>query len=209
LNRYLVKAVGVGALEVRAITDDTAVIAGTTLAAVVAVSVDDPRRPRWMVVHVGDSRVYAWDGIVLELLTRDHSLVQEMQDAGVLDAAAAERHPDRNVVTRALGAADVVEPGVLILSADEGRDLLVCSDGLTKELGDDAIAALLAAGADAGALVAAAVAAGGRDNVSAVLVHPEFAGLARDDPDEQTAEHGADYTRDRPRRELEDTRPRA
>ncbi|HXR44395.1 MAG TPA: serine/threonine-protein phosphatase, partial [Pseudolysinimonas sp.] len=200
--------------EVRALTDDTAVIAGTTLAAVVAVTVDDPRRPRWMVVHVGDSRVYAWDGIVLERLTSDHSLVQELQDAGVIDAAGAENHPDRNVVTRALGAADDVDPGVLLLGAGDSRDLLICSDGLTKELTDDRIAALLAAGGDADALVAAAVAAGGRDNVSVVLVHPEFTGLAADGPNEQTAEHGADeQTRERLHPDgdigLEDTRPRA
>jgi len=174
-------------------------IAGTTLAAVVLV---DPAA--WMVVHLGDSRVYGWDGRVLRRLTTDHSLVQELQDAGAIDAAQAERHPDRNVVTRAIGAHDAVVPEARVLDLRLPGDapaLLVCSDGLTKELDDATIAGLLGAGADADALVAAAVRAGGHDNVSAVLVRPDFAGLADAPADEQTLDRMLG-------KELEDTRPR-
>ncbi len=174
-------------------------IAGTTLAAVVLV---DPAS--WMVVHLGDSRVYGWDGGALRRLTSDHSLVQELQDAGVIDAEQAERHPDRNVVTRALGAHPDVLPDVRMLELrlpGAAPALLVCSDGLTKELDDVGIAQLLAQGADAEALVAAALRAGGRDNVSAVVVRPEFAGLADPAADEQTLDRMLGN-------ELEDTRPR-
>jgi PPM family protein phosphatase len=174
-------------------------IAGTTLAAVVLVAPS-----AWMVVHLGDSRVYGWDGRALRRLTNDHSLVQELVDAGVIDAAQAEQHPDRNVVTRALGAHDEILPDVRVLELRLPGDapaLLVCSDGLTKEIDDAGIAQLLATGADADGLVAAALRAGGHDNVSAVLVRPEFAGLADPAPDEETLDRmlGA---------ELEDTRPR-
>jgi serine/threonine protein phosphatase PrpC len=174
-------------------------IAGTTLAAVVLV---EPAA--WMVVHLGDSRVYAWDGTAVRRLTSDHSLVQELQDAGAIDAEQAERHPDRHVVTRALGAQDAVLPEVRALDLrlpGAGPALLVCSDGLTRELDDGTIAGLLGEGADADALVAAAVAAGGRDNVSVVVVRPEFAGLADSTPDEQTLDRMLGT-------ELEDTRPR-
>lgn len=174
-------------------------IAGTTLAAVVLIAPSS-----WMVVHLGDSRVYGWDGRVLRRLTNDHSLVQELQDAGVIDAEQAEHHPDRNVVTRALGAHDEILPDVRVLELrlpGEAPALLICSDGLTKELDDAGIAQLLAAGADADELVAAAVRAGGHDNVSAVLVRPEFAGLVDPPADEETLDR-------RLGDELEDTRPR-
>jgi PPM family protein phosphatase len=174
-------------------------IAGTTLAAVFLVA-----PTAWMVVHVGDSRVYGWDGRALRRLTIDHSLVQELVDAGVIDAAQAEAHPDRNVVTRALGAHDEVLPDTRVLDLRLSGDapaLLICSDGLTKELPDAEIARLLAADADAADLVAAAIEAGGRDNVSAVLVRPEFAGLADATADEQTRDRALGSA-------LEDTRPR-
>jgi len=198
-----VRAVG-DAVRAEAASDGVAAIgsgsiAGTTLAAVVLV---DPAA--WMLVHLGDSRVYGFDGAALRRLTNDHSLVQELQDAGAITADQAEVHPDRNVVTRALGAHETALPDVRVLDLRmPGRDpaFLICSDGLTKELDDLGIAQLLRQGADAGELVAAAVAAGGHDNVSAIVVRPEFAGLADAAVDEQTVDRMLGN-------ELEDTRPR-
>ncbi|MGN6327273.1 PP2C family protein-serine/threonine phosphatase [Pseudolysinimonas sp.] len=198
-----VRAVGddvrAGAESVGAETIGAGSIAGTTLSAVILV---EPAS--WLLVNVGDSRVYGWDGAALHQLTTDHSLVQELQDAGVITAEQAEFHPDRNVVTRALGAHDSVLPDVRVLDLrlpGPAPVLLICSDGLTKELDDRGIAQLLDQGADADGLVAAAVAAGGRDNVTAVVVRPEFVGLADSPIDEQTLDRT-------PGNELEDTRPR-
>lgn len=121
----------------------------------------------------GDSRAYRLSAGRLERLTRDHSLVQQMVDAGALDPAAAARHPQAHVITRAVG----VEPDLALEGTSgafaAGDRFLLCSDGLSDVLDDPALAALLADRAPAeaaDALVAAALAAGAPDNVSAVVV---------------------------------------
>lgn len=124
---------------------------------------------------VGDSRAYLFRDGGLRPLTRDHSYVQTLVDAGVLDAATAAHYPERHVLARCIGGgglardevdADTVEVG-------SGDRVLLCSDGLTGELDDDTIAALLARCAEdhaaVDALVEAALAAGGHDNVSVVV----------------------------------------
>jgi protein phosphatase/serine/threonine-protein phosphatase Stp1 len=118
----------------------------------------------------GDSRIYLLRDGVLSRVTHDHSLVQELVDAGILSEAEAESHPQANVITRAVGA-----HGDLELDKTHGRLLprdrfLLCSDGLFKELPEVDIAALLADGADAAEMVRRAVEAGGRDNVTVVTV---------------------------------------
>jgi len=129
---------------------------------------------RFTVFNVGDSRVYAFADDVLTQVTVDHSVVQEMVDAGILHPDDAERHPDSNVITRAVGFDPDPRPDYWHLPLRPGLRLLVCSDGLTKELSVRHLTAVLAAveGADdaARALVDAAVDAGGRDNVTAVVV---------------------------------------
>lgn len=131
--------------------------------------------PCWLVVNVGDSRTYRWADGTLTRLTRDHSEVAELVERGLLPPEAAHRHPRRHVVTRVLGggAADV-EPDVTMLPVRSGDRLLVCSDGLTDELTDPQIAAVLAAQPEpqpaADALVAGALDAGGSDNVTVVVV---------------------------------------
>lgn len=190
---------------VRALSDPSDVgtrVAGTTLAGVALVDAGDHDRLYWMAFNVGDSRVYTWDGRFLEQLSVDHSAVQELIDAGVIDAGEAAAHPDRNVITRALGADSEVDADVWLLPATDARNFLICSDGLSKELDDERIALVLATReSSAAALVAAAVAAGGRDNVTAVTVQwsgPDAGG----DPDR---------TGDRPVRTEwsgEDTTPR-
>ncbi len=148
--------------------------AGTTLAGIVLVTDPDDGTARWMVVNVGDSRVYEVSGGVLSQITVDHSAVQELVDAGEILAADAESHPERNVITRALGIDDGAEPDVWLLPLRDDQTFLVCSDGLTKELRDDQIADVVAAapaGTAAEKLIAAALAQGGRDNVTVVVIN--------------------------------------
>jgi PPM family protein phosphatase len=126
-----------------------------------------------MVFNVGDSRVYRLAGKRLEQLTVDHSEVQEMVLAGVITREQARTHPRRNVVTRALGGDTGLHPDHWLLPAITGDRYLICSDGLFSELPDEAIRPLLAAGDPQSAavtLVGAACDAGGRDNVTAVVV---------------------------------------
>ena len=126
-----------------------------------------------MVFNIGDSRVYRLAGQHFEQLTVDHSEVQEMVLAGVITREQARTHPRRNVVTRALGSDAGPLPDYWLLPAVSGDRYLLCSDGLFGELPDDAIRPLLAVGdaqQAAEVLVAAANDAGGRDNVTAVVV---------------------------------------
>lgn len=162
---------------VRALSDAEetgAAVAGTTLAGVVRVRVPERADEEWMVVNVGDSRVYSWDGRQLTRLTVDHSAVQELLDAGLITPAQAEVHPERNVITRALGAEDFVDTDSTFVASAAATVFLVCSDGLTRELGEDTIAEILAGDPDdpAAVLVEAAVAAGGHDNVTVLVVRP-------------------------------------
>lgn len=151
--------------------DHAARAGGTTLAG--AVLVDVGGEPHWFVVNVGDSRTYLLVDGRLEQVSVDHSLMQELLDAGVVDREQAKRHPDRSVITRALGAGQSPAPDYWLLPAERGQRMLVCSDGLTSELDDDRIRGILTATpspADAAAsLVEAAVHAGGRDNVTVIV----------------------------------------
>jgi len=126
-----------------------------------------------MVFNIGDSRVYRLAGNRLEQLTVDHSEVQELVLAGVITREQARTHPRRNVITRALGSDSGLLPDHWLLPAVGGDRYLVCSDGLFSELPDEVILPLLAAGSPqqaAESLVAAANDAGGRDNVTVVVV---------------------------------------
>lgn len=140
---------------------------GTT--AVVAVV----RNGNATLANIGDSRAYLLQSGTLRQVTRDHSLVAEMVARGDITEADAASHPRRNVITRAITAGEAnVRPDIVHLPIAEGETLLLCSDGLHGMIDDRAIAALLAAPDLAGAadrLVEAALAAGGRDNVSVVL----------------------------------------
>ncbi len=186
----------------------TDTISGTTLTGVAIVDVDGAG-PHWMAFNVGDSRTYSWDGRLLVQQSIDHSAVQELVAAGVIAPEEAAGHPQRNVVTRALGAEAEVDPDIWLLPLRGRQMFLLCSDGLTKELSDEEIARIIVfhdqqASREpdgptlAERLVGAAVAAGGRDNVTVVIV-------------ESTVEeelYDPEETVDRDRR-LEDTIPRA
>ncbi|HSX67375.1 PP2C family protein-serine/threonine phosphatase [Nocardioides sp.] len=156
---------------------------GTTLTGIALV--DHFGSPHWLVFNVGDSRVYRLSDTGLQLLTHDHSEVQELVDAGRLTDAQARVHPLRNIVTRSLGSDPAPEPDVWIFPPNPGDTFLLCSDGLTNELDDAGILALwrdrttASAESAAGRLVTAAVDAGGRDNVTVVVVR--LAGEHTDD----------------------------
>lgn len=145
---------------------------GTTATGLTVVDTD--AREQWVVFNIGDSRVYRIADGAMSLVTRDHSEVRALLDAGLIDEAEAARHPMRNVITRSLGSDPAPEADVWVLPPTPGERFVICSDGLSNELDDDEIALVAGASADAQAaadrLVAAAVEAGGRDNVSVVVV---------------------------------------
>jgi len=121
----------------------------------------------------GDSRAYLLRHGQLSQISRDHSLVQELVDSGNIAPEDAEHHPHANVITRAVGAdSDTLELDKVIGTAEPGDRFLLCSDGLCKTLSDAEIAGLLGAtdGAPSEALIAAALAHGVNDNVTAVVV---------------------------------------
>lgn len=129
------------------------------------------------IAHVGDSRAYLWRGGELTQLTDDHSLVGEMLKLGKISPADVKDHPQRSVITRALGVEQTVDVDTHSIALKGGDLFLLCSDGLHSMVSDHSIAAILARGADldttAGLLVEAANAGGGLDNVTVVLFSPD------------------------------------
>jgi protein phosphatase len=127
--------------------------------------------------HVGDSRAYLWRAGTLERITEDHSLVEELLRQGRLTEEEAEEHPQRSIITRALGPEPDVEVDTFTLEGADGDVLMICSDGLTSMVSEGAVAAILGDAPDiataAERLVAAALDAGGRDNVTVVLIRLE------------------------------------
>ena len=153
--------------------------AGSTVAAVALVEYEDV--PHWLVFNVGDSRVYRHHGNELEQLTIDHSLGQELVDSGELRAEDLATFPQRNVITRAIGADDNMADSWLVPVVN-GERLLICSDGLSGEVSDESIRATLTMcgrpETAAAALVRRAKQAGGRDNISVVVVDVVSGGIA-------------------------------
>ncbi|MGQ9558045.1 MAG: Stp1/IreP family PP2C-type Ser/Thr phosphatase [Desulfurispora sp.] len=130
--------------------------------------------PRLFFVHIGDSRLYLWRRGTLQQLSRDHTLVQEMVDQALLTPRQAEQHPRRNVLLRALGTAALVQLDCGMYEVGRGDRLLICSDGLFSDLGQQGLSDVLAAIADpqrvADCLLERALAAGGSDNISVIVV---------------------------------------
>jgi protein phosphatase len=124
--------------------------------------------------HVGDSRAYLVRDGVMEQLTEDHSLVNELMKTGKLSPEEAETHPQRSVITRALGTDPDVDVDTFVVEANEGDLFLICSDGLTTMVSDEDILELLERHHDdldraAKSLIAAANRAGGEDNITVVV----------------------------------------
>ena len=142
---------------------------GTTLAAMVVLDNNSI-----VVAHVGDSRVYMWHEGALTRLSKDHSYVQELVDEGIVSIEEARTHPRRNIVTRALGIDADVEVEANTFPVTVGAWYVLCSDGLVDEISDADIAKVLERCTSpheaAQALVDAANAAGGRDNITVIVV---------------------------------------
>jgi protein phosphatase len=124
----------------------------------------------------GDSRIYLYRAGQLRQLTRDHSQVEQLKSLGVLTDEEARHHPAQHMITRAVGATDVLELDDDAIEVADGDVFLLCSDGLSNELSDDEIVAVLASAERenaSGELVELALARGGRDNITAVVVQAE------------------------------------
>jgi protein phosphatase len=123
--------------------------------------------------HVGDSRAYRMRDGQLEQLTRDHSLVAELERSGQITAEAAEHHPQRSIITRALGPEPDVEVDTFTLTVRDGDVFLICSDGLTSMISDEEVASIVRSAGSldeaAETLVRAANQSGGKDNITVIL----------------------------------------
>jgi len=146
---------------------------GTTLVALAVVEREDGTNGL-TVAHIGDSRLYVYRDGVLRQVTVDHSLVQELVDDGQISEAQAAVHPQRHVLTRALGVEPAIEVDIIELAPRHGDRYLLCSDGLPREVSDDQIAAVLSRFSNpveaANELVAVANLRGGTDNITVVVI---------------------------------------
>ena len=145
---------------------------GTTLTGLYLDLSDGP--PQWVTLNIGDSRVYLMREGIIEQITTDHSVVQELMAAGRLSPEEAENHPYGNVITRAVGPSESVAPDYVRLDVVDGDRFVICSDGLTKELTDYGIQHFLVENADpadaVAAMMDAALENGGRDNITIIVL---------------------------------------
>jgi protein phosphatase len=143
--------------------------------------------------HVGDSRAYRLRDGELEQLTRDHSLVAELERSGQITPEAAEHHPQRSIITRALGPEPDVQVDTYTLAGRDGDLFLICSDGLTSMISDDELGSILRSADSledaAESLVRAANQSGGKDNITVVMFR-----LGNGDGDGATASPREDET---------------
>lgn len=158
-----------GVTDANVAVSDQAPGGGTTLTAVVILG------DKMTVAHVGDSRAYAIDAEGrMRPLTRDHTLVKRLEEMGQITAEEAKLHPQKNVVYRALGQTDVFEPDLSTEPLPIPGHILVCSDGLWGQVSDEEMLQIIKGAQDpqtaCKALIDAANASGGPDNITAVLV---------------------------------------
>ncbi len=172
---------------------------GTTLTAIAVLPAGEGRPDQFAIVNVGDSRVYLARAGELTRATVDHSYVQELLATGHITEAEARAHPRRNIVTRALGIEPTVRVDSWLMPLVRADRFVLCSDGLVDEVDDDEIHRIILANAQpqacADALVATAVANGGRDNVTVIVVDvvdgldPDaVAGIPADATDDDTVQ---------------------
>jgi protein phosphatase len=151
----------------------TAFNGGTTVAGLAAVQQNG--NPYWLIFNVGDSRVYHCANGQVVQISVDHSVVQELIDSGELSADKARTHPHRHIITRAVGSPEEIRPDFWLLPAVSGDRLMICSDGVTSEIGPDEIGQLTRsldgpAQSVAESLLELALRYGGRDNITVVVV---------------------------------------
>ena len=131
---------------------------------------------RLQVANVGDSRLYVANRISIRQITEDHSLVQEMVRFGGISREQARNHPDRNIITRAVGVEDELEVDCFLVPLNEGDKVLLCSDGLSGMLEDEEIYGILEEEGSveerARRLVEAANNHGGKDNIAVIIMEP-------------------------------------
>lgn len=158
--------------NVSALADRFTSAPGSTLVAASYLLEDG--RGYWLLANIGDSRAYSWREGVLDQLSTDHSVIQELIDAGTITRDEALGHPDRHVITRAIGGLADSAADFALIPAELGSRLLLCSDGLHSELSATAISHILSEPSTpdqaVATLVDAAVSAGGHDNVTVIVV---------------------------------------
>lgn len=129
------------------------------------------------VANVGDSRLYVVGGHEIRQITRDHSWVEDMVRSGGMGREEARNHPDKNIITRAIGAEETVKADFFSVELKEGDMILMCTDGLTNMLNDEEIRMVLDGARDiverAEELVRRANENGGQDNISVILIEPD------------------------------------
>jgi serine/threonine protein phosphatase PrpC len=169
MDEPLQEMMRVAILEAQRAVTQVAPGSGTTLTAALVLG-------RQMTIgHVGDSRAYSLHtGGRVETLTRDHSLVRRLEELGQITSEEASAHPQRNVLYRAVGQGDVLEPDIFTTPFPQPGYLLLCSDGLWSVISDDTLCDLVTTAPNLHSacknLIEAANAAGGPDNISAVVV---------------------------------------
>lgn len=181
LSAALSRAVDTIELE----TADADLGAGTTVTGVFLTAVDG--EPVWETFNIGDSRVYQFFRGALTQVTTDHSVVQHLVASGQITAEEAEYHPHANVITRAVGFNEEPIPDFVPLAVVPGQRLLICSDGLTKELTELGLRHYLSAEFStqeaAESLVREALNNAGRDNVTVIVLDVHAVGKDRDTSD--------------------------
>ncbi len=150
----------------RALTEPDCSGMGTTLTALWWLS------DRVIMGHVGDSRLYRYDGSSLKQLSHDHTFVQELVDIGEISAKQARVHPRRNLITRSVGTQPEVDVDIAAFEREAGTTYLLCSDGLTNMVEDDELERIMSHGTPEEQLrrmLDMALERGGTDNITAVL----------------------------------------
>ena len=170
-EKILARAIEVANEDIIRLAGENAEMEGMGTTIVAATFVDGYLK----VANVGDSRLYVVGEKIIQI-TRDHSLVEEMIRMGGIDRETARNHPDKNIITRAIGAAEKVEIDFFEVELKPGEIVLMCSDGLTNMLEDEEIRMILNGQRDivekAEELVKAANNNGGKDNITVILIEP-------------------------------------